>query len=53
VQWNVTVKPEVSPLHRLSREAVYSLSRVRNKVRRGLRQVEDALAGNGRNGNAE
>jgi 3-oxoacyl-[acyl-carrier-protein] synthase-3 len=46
VQWNVTPKPEVSPLHRLSRQAVYGLSRVRNRLRRGLRRVEDALAGN-------
>ena len=49
VQWNVTPKPEASPLHRLSREAVYSLSRVRNQLRRGLRRVEDALAGDGKN----
>jgi 3-oxoacyl-[acyl-carrier-protein] synthase-3 len=53
VQWNVTPKPEVSPLHRLSRQAVYGLSRVRNRLRRGLRRVEDALAGNTNNGDAE
>ena len=53
VQWNVTPKSEVSPLHRLSREAVYGLSRVRNRLRRGVRRVEDALAGTANNGEAE
>jgi 3-oxoacyl-[acyl-carrier-protein] synthase-3 len=45
VQWNVTGKPEVSPWHRLSRQAVYSLSRVRSAVRRGLRRVEGVVYG--------
>ena len=46
VQWNVTAKPEVSPLHRLNRQAVYGLSRVRSAVRRGLRRAEDLLGNN-------
>jgi 3-oxoacyl-[acyl-carrier-protein] synthase-3 len=45
VQWNVTTRPEVSPWHRISRRAVYSLSRVRSAVRRGLRRVEGVLYG--------
>jgi 3-oxoacyl-[acyl-carrier-protein] synthase-3 len=45
VQWNVTAKPEISPLHRLSRRTVYSLSRVRSAVRRGLRRAEGVVYG--------
>ena len=45
VQWNVTAKPDVSPWHRLGRRAVYSLSRVRSAVRRGLRRAEGVLYG--------
>ena len=32
-----------APLHRLNRQAVYGLSRVRSAVRRGLRRAEDLL----------
>jgi 3-oxoacyl-[acyl-carrier-protein] synthase-3 len=45
VQWNVTARPEVSPWHRLGRQAGYAASRVRSVVRRGLRRVEGALYG--------
>jgi len=45
VQWNVTAKPEVSPWHRLGRQAGYGLSRVRSAVRRGLRRVEGVVYG--------
>ncbi len=47
VQWNVTPKPEVSGWHRLSRQTVYGLSRVRSAVRRGLRRVEGVVYGKG------
>jgi 3-oxoacyl-[acyl-carrier-protein] synthase-3 len=45
VQWNVTAKPEVSPWHRIGRQAGYGLSRVRSAVRRGLRRVEGVVYG--------
>ncbi|HUS17383.1 MAG TPA: 3-oxoacyl-[acyl-carrier-protein] synthase III C-terminal domain-containing protein, partial [Chloroflexia bacterium] len=45
VQWNVTAKTEVSPWHRISRRAVYSLSRVRSAVRRGLRRMQSSVTG--------
>jgi 3-oxoacyl-[acyl-carrier-protein] synthase III len=45
VQWNVTAKAEPSPWHRLSRQAVYGMSRVRSAVRRGLRRAEGVLYG--------
>jgi 3-oxoacyl-[acyl-carrier-protein] synthase-3 len=45
VQWNVTLRPEVSPWHRIGRRTLYSLSRVRSAVRRGLRRVEGVVYG--------
>ena len=45
VKWDVTVKPEVSRWHRVSRRTVYALSKVRSAVRRGLRRVEGVLFG--------
>ena len=45
VQWNVTPKPEVSAWHRLGRQTIYGLSRVRSAVRRGLRRVEGVVYG--------
>ncbi len=45
VQWNVTIRPEVSAWHRLNRRAVYRLSRVRSALRRGLRRVEGVVFG--------
>jgi 3-oxoacyl-[acyl-carrier-protein] synthase-3 len=53
VQWNVTAKPEVSPLHRLSRQTLYGLSRVRSAIRRWLRRLESLWGGNSDNGHEQ
>ena len=53
VQWNVTAKPEVSPLHRLSRQTLYGLSRVRSAVLRLLRWMDSLLGGGSDNGHEQ
>jgi 3-oxoacyl-[acyl-carrier-protein] synthase-3 len=45
VKWHVTAKPPVSLAHRMRRQALYGLARVRSVMRRSVRRVEGALYG--------
>jgi len=43
VKWDVPFRPEVSPWHRIRRQTVYQLAKVRSALKRGVRRVEGAL----------
>jgi 3-oxoacyl-[acyl-carrier-protein] synthase-3 len=45
IKWGVTVQPEVSPWHRVRRQALYGVAKVRSALRRSVRRVEGVIYG--------